>query len=221
MLAALGVASVTVHARPRVALVTTGDELVAVGEPLPFGGVYDSGAVVLPALIAGAGAETVSVAHVHDAEAAVCESVAQALEADVAVICGGMSVGAHDHGPAALARLDVEVHFAGVALKPGRPALFGTRGTTLVFGLPGNPVSSFVTFLLFVRPALQAVERNPGRTEALRCTLELREEGWWVRTTGSQGSHVLSSMLTAEAFALIPPGDGWVEPGSPVAIELV
>jgi molybdopterin molybdotransferase len=65
------------------------------------------------------------------------------------------------------------------------------------------------------------VERNPGRTEALRCTLELREEGWWVRTTGSQGSHVLSSMLTAEAFALIPPGDGWVEPGSPVAIELV
>ncbi len=239
VLAALGVASVTVHARPRVALVTTGDELVAVGEPLPFGGVYDSGAVVLPALIAGAGAETVSVAHVHDAEAAVCESVAQALEADVAVICGGMSVGAHDHGPAALARLDVEVHFAGVALKPGRPALFGTRGTTLVFGLPGNPVSSFVTFLLFVRPALQAlagelpqargttarlaetVERNPGRTEALRCTLELREEGWWVRTTGSQGSHVLSSMLTAEAFALLPPGDGWVEPGSPVAIELV
>jgi molybdopterin molybdotransferase len=240
VLAALGTAQVAAHARPRVALLTTGDELARVGEPLPEGGVYDSASVALPALIAGAGAETISVAHARDDETAVQDAIARALEADVAVICGGMSVGAHDHAPAAMARLGIDVHFAGVALKPGRPTLFGTRGSTLVFGLPGNPVSSFVTFLLFVRPALRAlageppdrerrataaltepVAREPDRVQAVRCTLALRDDGWWATTTGPQASHILTSMLGAQAFALVPAGKGPLEAGARVEIELI
>jgi molybdopterin molybdotransferase len=126
-----------------------------------------------------------------------------------------------------------------VALKPGRPTLFATHGRTLVFGLPGNPVSSLVTFLLFARPALLAlagerpdarravaalaeeVPQEPGRAQALRCRLELTDDGWRARTTGPQGSHVLTSMLDAEAFAMIPAGSGALAAGTRVVIELL
>ena len=239
VLAELGYATVSARRRPRVAIVTTGDELVAVGESLRYGMVHNSGAIVLPALIERAGAVTRSNDHVRDDPQSLRETLAHALEADVAVICGGISVGAHDAVQAALADLGVTTHFAGVALKPGRPTLFGTRGRTLVFGLPGNPVSSLVTFLLFARPALialageqpharrahallaEAVEQEPRRAQMLRCTLELRDNGWWARTSGPQGSHGLTSMLVAEAFALIPAGDGALEAGARAEIELL
>jgi molybdopterin molybdotransferase len=176
---------------------------------------------------------------VHDDPQLVSDALAGALAADVAIVCGGMSVGQHDHVAAALNELGVTHHFAGVALKPGRPTLFGTRGRTLVFGLPGNPVSSLVTFLLFARPALlmlagehpdirrtvawlaDPVAQEPRRTQLARCTLELRDDGWWAHTTGPQGSHVLTSMLAAEAFAVIPSGEGTLEAGARIAIELL
>jgi molybdopterin molybdotransferase len=239
VLAELGRATIGVGMRPRVALVTTGDELVAVGEPLPFGRVHNSGAVVIPALVERAGGVTLSSAHARDDPALVREVLVAALEADVAVICGGMSVGEHDHVAAQLAGLGSKCHFAGVALKPGRPTLFATHGRTLVFGLPGNPVSSLVTFLLFARPALLAlagerpdarravaalaeeVPQEPGRAQALRCRLELTDDGWRARTTGPQGSHVLTSMLDAEAFAMIPAGSGALAAGTRVVIELL
>ena len=239
VLAALGCAELSVGRRPRVAVITTGDELVPAGRPLPPGAVYDSGAVVMPALVTRSGGEVHSLAHVRDSPAALEEVLAQALAADVVVICGGMSVGVHDHVGSVLDTLGVERRFVGVALRPGRPTLFATRGRTLVFGLPGNPVSSFVTFLLFARPALLAlagerpdvrrahaslaepIARESGRVHAVRCTLELREDGWWASATGSQGSHVLSSMLGAEALAMIPAGEGRCEVGERVLIELI
>ena len=116
--------------------------------------------------------------------------------------------------------------FAGVALKPGKPMSFGTRGATLVFGLPGNPVSSLVTFLLFARPALQALagespqrartlatldedcERERSRVQAVRCRIELHPDGWHAITTGPQSSHILTSLLGADALAIIPAGEG-------------
>ena len=155
VLASVGRATLAAGRRPRVAIVTTGDELIGVSEPLRPGAVRNSGAYVLPALVGAAGGVTVSVAHARDDHAVTRDAIAAALDAaDVVAITGGMSVGVHDHVGAALAELGVEVHFDSVALRPGKPTSFGTRGRTLVFGLPGNPVSSFVTFVLFARPAL-------------------------------------------------------------------
>ena len=140
------------------------------------------------------------------------------------MICGGVSVGEHDHVKEALASLGVDQVFWRVALKPGKPTWFGVApGGALVFGLPGNPVSAMVTFLLFVRPAITRMSARrgqrgagprrcsiedlpaaPGRAHAVRCRLELRDDGWHARPTGNQDSHVLTSMLGAEALAIVP-----------------
>jgi molybdopterin molybdotransferase len=239
VLAALGRPAVLAGPRPRVAIVTTGDELVGVEEELEPGSVRDSSAVVMAALVRLAGGEAVSVEHARDDPALIAQAIAGALAADAVVITGGMSVGEHDHVAGVLADLGVARRFAGVALKPGKPLWFGTRGRTLVFGLPGNPVSSLVTFLLFVRPALAVLagaspqvhrtfarldedcERTPGRLHAVRCRLALGPDGWHATPTGPQGSHVLTSMLGADALALIPSGTGVIEAGELVAIELL
>ena len=168
-----------------------------------------------------------SVAHARDDHGVMRDAIAAALDAaDAVAITGGMSVGVHDHVGAALAELGVQVHFDSVALRPGKPTSFGSRGQTLVFGLPGNPVSSLVTFLLFARPALLALagaepervrttatlaepcERLATRMQAVRCRLELREDGWRAHATGPQSSHILTSMVGADALALIPAGRG-------------
>ena len=239
VLASVGCATVLAGPRPRVAVVTTGDELIGVDEDLLPGAVRNSGAYVIPALVERAGGRTVSVAHARDDPALVQATVATALEADVAVITGGMSVGVHDHVNDALASLGVTRRFGGVALKPGKPVSFGTRGATLVFGLPGNPVSSLVTFLLFARPALQALageqperartvatleedcERTPERVQAVRCRLTLHDDGWHAITTGPQSSHILTSLLGADALAIIPAGEGVIGAGSQVLVELL
>ncbi len=157
----------------------------------------------------------------------------------MAVITGGMSVGEHDHVDEVLRELGVSRHLAGVALRPGKPFWFGTRGRTLVFGLPGNPVSSLVSFILLVRPALLALageaparrrtlaklevdcEQTPGRLHAVRCRLALHADGWRASPTGLQESHVLTSMLGADALALIPAGSGTVAAGESVTVELL
>jgi len=240
VLASVGRATLPAGRRPRVAIVTTGDELIGVSEPMRPGAVRNSGAYVLPALVGAAGGVTVSVAHARDDHAVIRDAIAAALDAaDVVAITGGMSVGVHDHVGAALAELGVEVHFGSVALRPGKPTSFGSRGQTLVFGLPGNPVSSFVTFVLFARPALLALagaaperlrttatlaepcERLATRMQAVRCRLELREDGWRAHATGPQSSHILTSMVGADALALIPAGAGGALAGERVTVELL
>jgi molybdopterin molybdotransferase len=157
----------------------------------------------------------------------------------VLVVCGGVSVGPHDHVKPAFAELGVQEVLWGVALRPGHPTWFGSHDGALVFGLPGNPVSAMVTFHLFVRPALDALagaaerrrrvtavmdepyRKQPGRLHAVRCRLEARDDGWHVRPTKAQGSHVLTSMLGAEALALLEPERGDVAAGERVAIELL
>jgi len=239
VLASAGRPSVAVGRRPRVAIVTTGDELVGVDAELSPGAVRDSAAYVLPALVRSAGGEVVSVAHARDDPEAIRDAIGVALAADAAVITGGMSVGEHDHVAEALGRLGVERRVAGVALRPGKPFWFGTHHRTLVFGLPGNPVSSLVTFVLFAAPALHALagaspersrtlatltadcERTAGRLHAVRCRLALAPNGWDATPTGPQGSHVLTSMLGADALALIPAGSGVVTAGEQVTVELL
>ena len=226
--------------RPRVAVLVTGDELVGPGVPLGPGQIRDSNTTALGAQAQRAGAEVVSREVVPDNRDATTAALGAALDrADVICVSGGVSVGPHDHVKPALHALGVEERFWGVALKPGKPTWFGTRGETLVFGLPGNPVSAMVTFHLFVRPALraltggnpedtrttgvldEAVRRNPVRDQVLRCVLSARDDGWHVQPTKAQESHVLTSMVGAGAYALVVAGEGEVPTGERVPIELV
>jgi molybdopterin molybdotransferase len=244
VLASVGRAHALCAKRPRVAVLATGDELVEPGGVLAPGQIWSSNEMALATQALRAGAELTVRETVPDRR----EDTAAALElalaaADVVCVSGGVSVGPHDHVRPALAALGVEERFWGVRLKPGKPVWFGTsdRGgrRALVFGLPGNPVSAMVTFHLFAGPALRtlegaeagearttavldaSVERSPRRTQVVRCRLSTRDDGWHVEPTKEQGSHVLTSMLGAGAFALIPSGEGAVSAGERVEIELL
>jgi molybdopterin molybdotransferase len=265
VLASVGVARVRCTRRPRVTVLTTGDELVEPDQPLAAGQVRNSNAHSVSAQVRLAGAELASVRHAGDDRDATVEAVRAGLDSDVLVACGGVSVGAHDHVKAAFAALDVQEVFWGVALRPGHPTWFGIKKTgislggnsgstegatdaktgssegsaTLVFGLPGNPVSAMVTFHLFARPAIAALlgetsarrtasavidedyRKRPGRAHVVRCRLEAREDGWHVRPTKAQGSHVLTSMLGAEAFAFLDVERRDVKAGEKVEIEIL
>jgi molybdopterin molybdotransferase len=240
-LAALGRDGVLCGAAPRVAVLTTGDELVEPGGgPLAPGQIRNSNAYALAAQAERAGARVIAREIVRDTREHTIETLARALDAaDVVVVSGGVSVGPHDHVKPALAELGVEQGFWRVALKPGKPTWFGTRGDQVVFGLPGNPVSAIVTFPLFARPALRRLQggdahdtrsralidvdypREPGRDQVLRVRLDARPDGWHVAPTKPQGSHVLTSMLGAGAFAIVPRGEGALAAGSAVDIELL
>jgi molybdopterin molybdotransferase len=237
-LAALGRARVRCARPPRLALLVTGDELSRPGEPERPGVLPDSNSHALGALARGAGAELISAARVGDERAATRAAIERAASgAEVLVICGGVSVGPHDHVRPALHELGATQAFWGLALKPGHPTWFGTLGGLPVFGLPGNPVSAMVTFALLVAPALRAMqgarppagplsavldegyEKRAGRAHALRCHLIAREDGWHASVTGPQGSHVISSMLAADALAIVPSGVTCLQAGARVQIE--
>ena len=234
-LAACGIETVTVTRRPQVTIVVTGTELRPPGAQLAPGQIYESNGVMLEALIAAAGAEVVRLAPAEDTEEAHQEALERALRADVVVTTGGVSVGPHDLVRRVQARLGVEEVFWGVAMRPGKPLAFGCRDTTLVFGLPGNPVSSLVGCLLFVRPALLALAGKPDpappfrpgvlttdtvrraeRDDFVRARLTWNERGALVEPIGGQESHMIASMTEAEALVWIPRGDGTLAAGSAV-----
>jgi molybdopterin molybdotransferase len=239
VIASLGLRSVACRRHPRVRVITGGDELIEPGEEMRPGAVRNSNAYSVSALVEWSGAAVAGAALIPDRLEETRTAIAAALDADVVVICGGVSVGEHDHVKRALAELEVEESFWGLALKPGKPTWFGSRGRTLVFGLPGNPVSAMVTFLLLVRPALAALsgrdperqrttarlttdyEKRPGRAHAVRCRLELDEDGWRATPAGAQGSHILTSMLGADCLALIPTEAGSLSAGDPVQVEIL
>lgn len=235
-----GAGAVTVARRPRLTVLSTGDELRAPGEPLGPGQIHNSNAPMLTGLASRAGALPLPAQVLPDDRQATVAGISSALDAsDVVLITGGVSVGPHDHVKPALSALGVQEVFWSVALQPGKPTWFGTLGDRrLVFGLPGNPVSSVVTFSLFVAPALAAlqggprprpprpqavlgvdVRRNPRREQAVRVRLEDRGGGLMAFPTGPQGSHILTSLLGADALAMIPSGDGQLPAGATVALE--
>jgi molybdopterin molybdotransferase len=235
-----GRAAVLCTRRPVVTVLATGDELVPPGAPLGPGQIHDSNALTLAALATGAGAQVAGRVHIPDDEQATREWLGAALaSSDVVIVSGGVSVGPHDHVKPALEALGVTERFWRVALRPGKPTWFGTKDGTLVFGLPGNPVSAMVTFLLFVRPALAALQgadpaqtritarltepvpRNPGRDEAVRVRLTDTPAGREATPTGPQGSHQLTSMLGADGLAIVTAGDGEAAAGEPVTVELL
>jgi len=236
---AAGAADLTTARRPLVAILCTGDELRAPGESLGPGEIHNSNAPMLHALAARSGAQPLDPIRVPDSFSDTEQRLAESLErADILVVSGGVSVGPHDHVKPALGALGVRELFWGVALQPGKPTWFGERDGKLVFGLPGNPVSSVVTFTLFVVPAIMAlqaaadlsmdrteaelgvaVKRNPGREQALRVRLERRNGTLLAVPNGPQGSHLVSSLLGADALAFIPAGEGELPAGARVALE--
>jgi molybdopterin molybdotransferase len=230
-LAAAGVGEVVCATRPRVAVLTTGTELRRPGEPLAAGEIYESNGPMLQALLASTGAVVEPLASVQDDEAAHHRAIEQGLERDVLVTSGGVSVGPHDLVRRIEADLGVEEVFWGVSVKPGKPLTFGVRGRTLVFGLPGNPVSSLVSSVLFVLPALRALqgERDPEppyRRGVLAASVKpdrRRDELIRARLTpdglqplSGQESHMIVRAAEANALVYIPTGEDELAAGSVV-----
>ncbi len=225
LLASLGVEQVTVARRPRVAVLATGSELVPPGQPVGPGQIRDSNSFTAFGQVREAGGEPVMLGIARDEPEETRRLVAAALEADVVITSGGVSVGEFDFVKQVQEELGVERRFWGVKTKPGKPLAFGARGRTLVFGVPGNPVAAMVSFELYIRPALLALQGRTAiyrpyvvaasaepvtgtkeRTEVRRCRLERGNDGWTFTTTGPQGSGILRSMVLADGLAFVPAG---------------
>ncbi len=234
-LAAAGITRVRCARRPQVAVLATGSELRRPGEVLGPGQIYEANTTLLRAQAESAGGEVRVLPPVADERDATRSALAEGLEGDVLITSGGVSMGEHDLVRPALAELGVEEVFWRVALRPGKPISFGVRGRTLVFGLPGNPVSALVGFELFVRPALLAVQqagepgpaflvgrlgasrrRTPERDELARARIRLEDDAVVLDPLGGQESHMIVRSAQADALVLIERGDGEAAAGSPV-----
>ena len=234
-LAAAGVAEVVCARRPRAAVLTTGSELKAPGSPLGPGEVYEANGVMLAAQLEAEGAVVTRLAAVADDESAHRRAIEQGLEHDVLVTSGGVSVGPHDLVRRVEAELGVEEVFWRVAVRPGKPVSFGIRGPALVFGLPGNPVSSLVGCELFVRPALRALQgasdpglrfaagrlavsvtRNAGRDDLMRARSTVTDDGVVLTPVGGQESHMIVRAAEADALVLVSRGEGELPAGANV-----
>jgi molybdenum cofactor synthesis domain-containing protein len=241
VLAGLGAESVVVTPRPRVGVFSTGDELVEAGRPLAPGQIRDSNRLTLVALVVQAGFVPVDLGLVVDDEDAIAAAVGEGvLRCDAVVTSGGVSMGDFDFVKVVLDRLG-DMRWMQVAIKPAKPLAFGVVEDVPVFGLPGNPVSSMVSFELFARPALrqmaghadldrptvravadEGLPRRPDeKTHFMRVTATYGDDArYHVRSAGGKGSHQLTAMADADALAVVPDGDG-VEPGATVPVMLL
>jgi molybdopterin molybdotransferase len=232
-LAAAGIAEVACSVQPRVAVLATGSELRPAGERLDAGQIYESNRAMVAAVLARAGALVDVLPVVADEEAEHREAIARGLEADVLVTSGGVSMGEHDLVRSVEAELGVREVFWGVAVKPGKPISFGVRERTLVFGLPGNPVSSLVGTLVFVSTGLRAAQgarepgpryalgltstplrRNAQRDEFVRALRLDRGDDLLLEPISGQESHMIARAARADALVHVPRGAGELAAGS-------
>ena len=233
--AAAGVAELACVRRPRVVVLATGSELVDPGRSLRPGQIYETNSLMLSTALTAAGAEVVAQPPVADDEDATRAALEVGLSADVLVTSGGVSVGEHDLVRAAEQELGVEEVFWRVAMKPGKPVSFGVRGETLVFGLPGNPVSALVGCELFVKPALRALQgladplprfepgtlavglrRNEERDEFVRARSRVDGDALVLEPVTGQESHMIVRAGAADALVHIPRGNGEIAAGATV-----
>ena len=233
-LAAAGLEQVRCARAPRSAVLATGTELRPPGAPLAPGEIYDSNGVMLAAQLSSAGAEAERLPVAGDDESEHRAALEHGLGFDVLVTSGGVSVGPHDLVRKIARELGVEEVFWGVAVQPGKPLSFGVRDKTLVFGLPGNPVSTLVAFELFVRPALQALQgasdpgphfevgtlaaevRRKDRDQLLRAHSKVSTTGVELQTVSGQESHMIVRAASADSLVLVPRGKGVVRRGESV-----
>jgi molybdopterin molybdotransferase len=237
MLAAAGLARVAVARRPKLAVIATGDEIVEPGKRKRPGQIRNANGPALTAMAAAAGAETVYLGIARDRESSLASKLSRAKAADILVLSGGVSVGDYDLVKSELEASGVRPVFWQVRIKPGKPVFFGVRGRQLVFGLPGNPTSAMVTFLLFVRPAVdrmlgrkapgpttgravlaEDIVLKPGRTQFLRGGLESEGPGLKVAPYSDQKSGVLRSMVHSRVLIVVPADVPGIEAGREVDI---
>ena len=236
--ASLGLPQLSVRQRPRVAIVSTGDEVAEPGALRKPGQIYDSNRFALRGLVEQAGGRAIDHGVVPDLFDELQTRLLEAARgADIVLTSGGVSVGDYDLVKAVL-RESGGIDFWQVAMQPGRPLAVGRIGQAHFFGLPGNPVASMLTFCLFVRPALwklagrrdlfpprfhavaaEPLRKKPGRREFKRGVLAYTGERWEARTTGPQGSGILTSMAQANCFIVIEEERGDVAPGERVVVE--
>lgn len=239
MAATVGRAEVLAYPRPRVAIVSTGDELVEPGIELRRGQIYNSNAYALAAQVQQGGGSVIQQLHARDTPDALREAFDSCAGADILITSGGVSVGDFDYVKAVFAERGT-VDFWRVAIRPGKPLAFGQWGQTLFFGLPGNPASSMVTFELFVRPALRKLAghsqlarpetrailtedagHTPGRQSYQRARVSGEPGSYAVRTTGAQGSGMLSPLVQANALLVLPPTTALFPAGTEVTVLLL
>jgi molybdopterin molybdotransferase len=238
LVTSLGIWQLAVHRRPRVALLSTGDEVAEPGTPRRPGQIYDANRFTLRGSIEQCGGEVLDLGIVPDEHAALTARLREAAAmADIVLTSGGVSVGAYDLVKTVLGEIGT-IDFWQVAMQPGRPLAFGRIGGTTFFGLPGNPVASLLAFMLFVRPALwklagrrrlmpaswharatEPLRKRAGRREFKRGVLVYRNGDWEVRTTGPQGSGILSSMVSGNCLIVLEEERGDVRAGERVTVE--
>jgi molybdopterin molybdotransferase len=237
-LASAGVGEVAVYRRPRLDVIVTGSELLPLGAPPEPGRIHESNGLMIRLMAARAGAQVVDQGVLGDDRDETVAAVERGLGGDVLVVSGGVSVGPHDHVKPAFEACGVDQVFWRVKIKPGKPLWFGRRGDTLVFGLPGNPLSTIVCFSVFIAPALRRLggERDArplyeagrltapasasdGRTEFLTAALRPGADGVLEATpTERQGSHMTGALGESDGFAIAPDAVGELPAGAPVDV---
>jgi molybdopterin molybdotransferase len=240
VLATAKAAQLAVYRRPRVAILSTGNELEGMDEPVDPNKIPDSNTYALMAQVQALGIEPVLLGIARDDPDELEKHLRDGLDFDVLLVSGGTSVGVHDYVRPTIEKLGVEMKFWRVAIRPGHPLAFGSTGTTLVFGLPGNPVSSMVCFEEFVTPALRSMMGNPrlfrrtvtarlahpvkfrpGRTEFIRVQLTHAAAGYIASSTGTQSSGVLQSMAKADGLMVVPADCTGLAEGDQVTVQLL
>jgi len=240
MLASLGRSFVAVYQRPTVAILCTGEELVDVDGDLDGAKIVSSNSYSLAAQVKDCGAVPLQLGIAKDRKEEIKEKLLQGVRADVLISSAGVSVGDYDFVKDVLADLGVEIVFWKVAMKPGMPVAFGTVQGKPVFGLPGNPVSSMVSFEQFVRPSLlkmmghrrlfrpvveailkEDIQKRPGRRHFIRAFVSLEKDQYIVLPTGAQGSGILKSMIKANGLMVIPEDCEIVKAGERVRVQLL
>ncbi len=240
MMASIGKSVVPVFQQPKVAILSTGDELADLDEPRGMNKILNSNGYGLAAQVTEACGIPVTLGIARDSKEDLKEKIAIGLQSDFLLISGGVSMGDYDFVLEVLESLGVTMRLWKVAMKPGKPVAFGTKAGRPVFGLPGNPVSSMVTFEEFVRPALlkatgrekifrplltatlsEKIRKRPGRRQFLRAVVSVKNGEYQVRSTGDQGSAILMSLVKANALMILPEEGEGLNAGEKVQVQIL
>jgi molybdopterin molybdotransferase len=240
ILASLNYDAVKVYKQPTVSIISTGDELADIGEEIRFGQIRDVNAYTLHSEIKKYNALPNYLGIAKDTLQDTKEIFLKALKSDVVISTGGVSMGRYDFVKENYSDLGIDIQFEWVKVKPGRPCTFGTKDNKLIFGLPGNPVSTLTSFIQFVRPALlklmgakkihkpivnafleEDIKKESGKVHLLRGFFTIRNNDFYVSTTGNQKSSVLRSMSSANCLIIVPEDVTKVKAGEKVAIQLI